>query len=135
MTMATTTTKPVVHGMLVGGLFSSIFGTIAPGCVYVNQSFDFVSPVWRDDIVRARLEIIRIRPWPARLKKSGIVVTCHTEIHRLPIIQHIGKDDNNKDKDKHEIDSPKESSSAILAVRGQATVWLQAGYEQKGKDC
>eukprot|EP00529_Nitzschia_sp_RCC80_P037036 CAMPEP_0113444314 /NCGR_PEP_ID=MMETSP0014_2-20120614/2603_1 /TAXON_ID=2857 /ORGANISM="Nitzschia sp." /LENGTH=152 /DNA_ID=CAMNT_0000335323 /DNA_START=1 /DNA_END=457 /DNA_ORIENTATION=+ /assembly_acc=CAM_ASM_000159 len=43
----------VVHGMLVAALFSSIFGCIAPGCVYLNQTLDFKKPVYVGDTVAA----------------------------------------------------------------------------------
>ena len=39
---------PIVHGMLVGSLFSRIFGTdfIGEGMIYCNQSLKFLKPVY-----------------------------------------------------------------------------------------
>ena len=41
---------PIVHGMLVGSLFSRIFGTdfIGEGMIYCNQSLKFLKPVYPD---------------------------------------------------------------------------------------
>lgn len=70
------TTKPVVHGILVSGLFSSIFGTLAPGCVYMNQSLGFRAPVYVDDALIGRLEIEKVRRW----RRGGVVVECDTQV-------------------------------------------------------
>ena len=45
----------IVHGMLVGGLFSSIFGTIMPGIgtIYTHQSLKFTKPVYLNDTITA----------------------------------------------------------------------------------
>ena len=45
----------IVHGMLVGGLFSSIFGTIMPGIgtIYTHQSLKFTKPVYLNDSITA----------------------------------------------------------------------------------
>ena len=70
------TTKPIVHGMLVSSLFSSIFGTLVPGCVYMNQSLDFRAAVHVDDALIGRLEIEKIRRW----RRGGVVVECDTQV-------------------------------------------------------
>jgi acyl dehydratase len=40
--------QPIVHGMLVGSLFSKIFGLDYPGegTIYVSQSLTFLAPVY-----------------------------------------------------------------------------------------
>ena len=40
--------KPIVHGMLVGSLFSKIFGLDYPGegTIYTSQSLKFLRPVY-----------------------------------------------------------------------------------------
>ena len=45
----------IVHGMLVGGLFSSIFGTDMPGVgtIYTHQSLKFTKPVYLNDTITA----------------------------------------------------------------------------------
>lgn len=70
------TTTPIVHGMLVSSLFSSIFGTLVPGCVYMNQSLDFRAAVHVDNALIGRLEIEKIRRW----RRSGVVVECETQV-------------------------------------------------------
>jgi hypothetical protein len=36
----------VVHGMLIAPLFTCLLGTRIPGCVYLNQTLEFVRPVY-----------------------------------------------------------------------------------------
>jgi 3-hydroxybutyryl-CoA dehydratase len=54
----------VVHGLLVGGMFSSIFGTELPGhgCVYRSQTFSFKQPIYVDQEIIARVEIVDVKP-------------------------------------------------------------------------
>jgi hypothetical protein len=72
------TTKPLVHGMMVSSLFSSIFATLSPGCVYINQSLNFAAPVFVDDLVTGRIEIEKVRRW----RRGGVVVQCDTKVLR-----------------------------------------------------
>ena len=69
-------TRPLVHGMLVSSLFSSIFGTLVPGCVYIHQSLHFRGPVFANDPLLGRIQIERIRKW----SKAGVVVECDTKV-------------------------------------------------------
>lgn len=48
---------PIVQGMLVASLFSSIVGTIIPEAVYLTQNVSFRKPVYTDQIVVARIEV------------------------------------------------------------------------------
>jgi MaoC like domain len=127
VTLPATTTKirAVVHGMLVSSLFSSIFATLAPGCVYINQSLDFVSPVFVDDVVVGRLEITRVRQWPRR-RRSGVVVTCDTQILRRVVPTEGGTISENNNNSHG---SGKTKDTTILAVRGAANVWLPIGSQ------
>lgn len=52
----------LVHGMLVGGLFSSLIGTHLPGngSIYMGQNLNFKSPVFFDMEIIARVEITAI---------------------------------------------------------------------------
>lgn len=47
----------IVHGMLVGSLFSTIFGVILPGLgsIYTKQSLKFVKPVYFGDTIQAKV--------------------------------------------------------------------------------
>ena len=48
--------KPIVHGMLVGSLFSKVFGLEFPGggMIYCSQSLKFLKPVYPD----TKLEVV-----------------------------------------------------------------------------
>jgi 3-hydroxybutyryl-CoA dehydratase len=93
--------KPLVHGIFVSSLFSSIFSTLSPGCVYLNQSLQFSKPVYADDRVVARITIEKIRRW----KKEGLVLQCETTVT---------------------VDNDGDSRTAISGV---ANVWLPSGQQ------
>ncbi|EEC49567.1 predicted protein [Phaeodactylum tricornutum CCAP 1055/1] len=68
--------KVLVHGMLASTLFTSIFGTLIPGAVYLSQHLDFRKPVFANELVTGRVVIDRIR----QMKRKGLIVTCSTRI-------------------------------------------------------
>lgn len=74
----TKSTKPIVHGMLASSLFSCIFGTLVPGAVYLKQTLDFRSPIYANEPVVGRVDVVRVR----QFKAKGIIVTCETNILR-----------------------------------------------------
>lgn len=47
--------RTVVHGMLTGALFSTLFASHFPGSVYATQSLKFTAPVYVDELVRAEI--------------------------------------------------------------------------------
>ena len=49
--------KRIAHGLISGSFFSALFGTKlpGPGCVYVQQTFNFKKPVYLGDTVTARI--------------------------------------------------------------------------------
>ena len=49
----------IAHGMLSGGLISTVFGTKlpGPGCIYMSQTLKFKAPVKIGDTVRATVTI------------------------------------------------------------------------------
>lgn len=51
--------KPVVHGMLLGGLFSKIIGTKFPGngSLYIEQDIRFLFPVFIGEEITATIEV------------------------------------------------------------------------------
>ncbi|MFH1852805.1 MAG: MaoC family dehydratase [Candidatus Neomarinimicrobiota bacterium] len=53
----------IVHGMLVGSLFSTIFGTVFPGegAVYLGQSLKFTAPVFLGEKITATVTLISLR--------------------------------------------------------------------------
>lgn len=52
--------EPIVHGMLTASLISTLIGTRlpGPGCIYMDQSLKFKTPVRVGDSVVAKVEII-----------------------------------------------------------------------------
>jgi 3-hydroxybutyryl-CoA dehydratase len=68
--------KRIGHGMLLGGLISSILGNDFPGngTIYLNQSLSFRKPVFIDDQVDFILEVIEVteKGW-LKLKTNGLV--------------------------------------------------------------
>lgn len=52
--------RPVAHGMLTGGLISTVIGTKlpGPGAVYLSQALKFRSPVFPGDTITAEVEVV-----------------------------------------------------------------------------
>jgi len=65
--------KQIVHGMLVGSLFSAIFGVDLPGLgsIYTKQSLKFIRPVYFDDEIEARVTVKAINQ-----EKGRVVFDC-----------------------------------------------------------
>lgn len=55
--------KNIVHGVLVGSLFSSIIGTKMPGMgsIYLSQTYAFRKPIFIDEEIVAQVEVVNIR--------------------------------------------------------------------------
>jgi acyl dehydratase len=55
--------RPIVHGMLVASLISTVLGRYlpGPGTIYLSQSLEFVRPVYPGDTITATVEVIRVR--------------------------------------------------------------------------
>jgi acyl dehydratase len=70
-------TKEVVHGILLSSLFSCIFGTLIPGSVYRSQTLQFRRPVFADEAILARVQIIRIEK---QRRLDGLIVRCSTHV-------------------------------------------------------
>ena len=52
--------RRMVHGMLLGGLVSSVLANQlpGPGTIYVEQRLEFLAPVFIGDTVTARVEVL-----------------------------------------------------------------------------
>ena len=107
--------KALVHGIFVGGIFSSILAHISPGCVYINQSLDFMSPVFVHDTVVGCISIEKIRRFG---RKGGIVIQCQTSVYKY-------KHNYNSDSINKRI----EPTPAQISIQGRANVWLPIGYQ------
>lgn len=66
--------RQIIHGMVAASLFSGLFGTKLPGtgCLYKSQNIRFKRPIFVDDIVKAKVQIISIN-------LNARVLTFHTE--------------------------------------------------------
>ena len=64
--------KNIVHGFLVGSLFSAIIGTKMPGegSIYLNQTMVFRKPVYWDQTVRAVVKVEELYPEKQRVLLS-----------------------------------------------------------------
>jgi len=93
-------TRPLVHGILLSSMFSSIFAGLVPGCVYINQTLHFASPLFANEPAKSRVTIEKLRRWP----KGGIVVQCDTQIQKV--------------------------ENDTIAIKGTANVWLPEGHRK-----
>jgi len=55
--------KPIVHGLLVSSLFSTIIANHlpGPGSIYLNQTLNFKAPVFHETLVIAIVEIVNLK--------------------------------------------------------------------------
>lgn len=53
-------TGRIVHGMLLGGLISTVAGTIlpGPGSIYLSQTFKFLKPAYIGDTITAKVKVL-----------------------------------------------------------------------------
>lgn len=67
--------RPLVHGMLLGGLFSTLVGMYLPGkkCLYFGQTLQFKGPVFAGDT-------LVISGFVATKSESTRLLTIHTVI-------------------------------------------------------
>ena len=93
---------PIVHGILVSSLFSTLFGRAIHGSVYVSQTLNFKKPVHVGAEVVARMEILEME-----VRKSGTMLKCSTTVR-------LGGGGEN----------------STLAVEGEAKVLLPASRER-----
>ncbi|MFA7075183.1 MAG: MaoC family dehydratase [Candidatus Izemoplasmatales bacterium] len=65
--------KQIVHGMLVGSLFSSVFGVQLPGLgsIYTKQSLKFTKPVYFGDEITATVVVKEIE-----YERNRVVFDC-----------------------------------------------------------
>ncbi|MEZ7500940.1 MaoC family dehydratase [Psychrobacter sp. Arc29] len=54
--------KRLAHGAMISSFFSSLFAMKLPGsgCIYVSQETKFKKPIFIDDIVVAKIEVISV---------------------------------------------------------------------------
>lgn len=64
----------IVHGIFVSSLFSTLFGRMIAGSIYVSQDLKFKRPVHVGKSVTARVEIVDVQERP-----KGLLITCSTK--------------------------------------------------------
>ncbi len=54
--------RPIAHGMLGASMFSKVFGTLFPGegTIYLNQSLNFLRPMYVEEPYEATFEVVEI---------------------------------------------------------------------------
>src|SRR3989338_10082616 len=78
--------KNIVHGMLLGGLFSTLVGMYCPGenCLYMSQTLQFRKPVFYCDKVIVKGTVTE--------KSDGVrIITLKTEITKESEIMITGE--------------------------------------------
>ncbi|MBN2539940.1 MAG: MaoC family dehydratase [Bacilli bacterium] len=65
--------KQIVHGMLVGALFSAIFGMQMPGLgsIYTKQSLKFTKPVYFGDEITAKVTVKELN-----MERNRVIFDC-----------------------------------------------------------
>ncbi len=79
--------KRISHGMLIGSLFSKVFGMDLPGqgSIYLTQSLRFRRPVYFGDIITATVKVIDID-----LMKNRIRFEC-TATNQNDVVVVLGE--------------------------------------------
>lgn len=81
--------KRIVHGILVGSLFSDLCGNYFVGSIYVKQSLNFKAPVFLDEEVEGKIEVINLDHQRKRIflnttvrkiKEDKLAITGEAEI-------------------------------------------------------
>lgn len=72
----------IAHGMLLGGYISGIIGTKLPGqgCIYANQSLEFVRPVRYGDEITIRVAVEEIKIERNRITLSTKCINQNGEL-------------------------------------------------------
>ena len=70
--------KPIVHGLLVGGMISHFGGNLFPGpcCLAETISFEFLKPVFFGETIRA---VARITKVDKEQKRLAFSMSCFNE--------------------------------------------------------
>ena len=109
--------RPVVHGMLVSSLFSSVFGTLVPGSVYRSQALRFARPVRVGDGVTGKVDVVEVRAVSSARTGEGVICTCRTTVVRAR--DGAGGDSSDDEEE--------------VCVSGEARVWLPGA--SVGREC
>jgi 3-hydroxybutyryl-CoA dehydratase len=74
--------RPIVHGLLVGGMISHFGGDLfpGPGCLAEEIYFKFLKPVYFGDTIHAVAEVIKIEEEEGRLTFSMVCYNAQLEV-------------------------------------------------------
>jgi len=83
--------KTIVHGIYSSSLFSRMLGSTVHGSVYVGQTLRFLKPIFTDNTVKAKIEVVQVEK-----RKRGSLLTCSTTVHILqedsiPVLAVVGE--------------------------------------------
>lgn len=109
--------KPIVHGMLLASVFSTIFGTLIPGAIYRNQSIKFHHPVYVDENTCGQVVIKKLRQVNRQGLQggSGVLCTCETTVNKTTFNAENDHMNNKVRNDENE---------NLVCITGEAQVWL-----------
>jgi 3-hydroxybutyryl-CoA dehydratase len=68
----------ISHGLLYGALVSAVIGTQlpGPGTIYISQSFTFLKPVFREDVITATVTVMAVE---AARRQAVLRTECHNQ--------------------------------------------------------
>jgi 3-hydroxybutyryl-CoA dehydratase len=54
----------IVHGMLIGSIFSKIIASDlpGPGSIYLHQTMNFLKPIYHDSSIKVIIEVEKLKP-------------------------------------------------------------------------
>lgn len=109
--------KPIVHGILLSSVFSTIFGTLIPGSIYRSQTLKFQNPVYIDDNVCGKVVITKLKQISRQRSGSGVLCRCDTTVTKTCCKKKAEKGDNNNTGND-------DVNGDVLCISGEAQVWL-----------
>ena len=70
--------KKIVHGFLTSSLISAVLGNVCPGegAVYLNQTLNFIHPVFIGDTITAKVVVVNI---DREKKQISLETTCSNQ--------------------------------------------------------
>ncbi len=99
--------RPLVHGLLTASLIGSLFATHLPGAIYLQQSLHFRAPVFYDEPLTARIEVIAVE------KRNR--VRCRTIIEKQA-----------EPSGSNSATAATAAAAPIVVVEGEATVLVES---------
>lgn len=107
--------RPIVHGMQLSSLFSSIFGTLIPNCMYRSQMLNFRHPVFTNEKITGAVKIIELKQFR---RNRGILIKCITIVSK----------DERKNVATNSLSCNFDSQLNQNCVNGIAEVYLPFGF-------